>query len=336
MNKKRFTALLSLVLCLALAFSLVGCSKGESGEGGNEGELKDIYVNPLTGVENEEAIEAARPLVVSIDNVGSAVPQSWLSKADMVYEFPVEAQQTRLQAVYYGEMPEDFGPIRSTRPYFVDLAREYKAIFLAHGWSPAAKKYLQSGVVPYINAMNSDCKFYRVDDKESPHNSYLAWSEVERKINENGWWDKTQEVRPFAFLDADETAEGEAATYVTVNYGATKCEYTYDASTELYTRTLNGNKYVDKETNESIKVSNILVQRVTSEVLDKKGRLEINMCSGGDATLYTNGVAIEGTWTRDDLDSRTIFVDKDGNEFKLEVGKTWVQVADQKTSVSHQ
>ena len=127
-----------------------------------------------------------------------------------------------------------------------------------------------------------------------------------------------------------------SATYITVNYGATKCEYTYDADTQLYTRTLNGKKYVDKETNESITVSNILVQHVTSEVLDKKGRLEIDMCTGGEATLYTNGVAIEGTWTRDSLDSRTIFVDNDGNEFKLEVGKTWVQVADQNCAIAHQ
>ena len=339
MNKKRFTALLSLLLCLVLALSLVGCSKDDGGDadkGGETPEVKDVYVNELTGVETEEPIKAARPLVVSIDNVGSAIPQSWLSKADMVYEFPVEASQTRLQSVFYGDMPSDFGPIRSTRPYFVDLAREYKAIFLAHGWSPEAKQYLQSDVVPHINAMNSDCDFYRVSHKESPHNSYLSFSEVERKINENGWWDEKQEIRPFAFLGEDEVAEGAAATYITVNYGAANCEYTYDADTKLYTRTIDGSAYVDGETNESITVSNILVQRVNSQVLDRKGRLSIDMCEGGAATLYTNGVAIEGTWTRASLDDRTIFTDSEGNEFKLAVGKTWVQIADQNTSVSYQ
>ena len=98
-------------------------------------ESKEPVISPLTGQEYTEELPA-RPLVVSIDNVGDAIPQSWLSKADIVYEFPVEGRQTRLNAIYYGEFPEEFGPIRSTRPYFVDLTREYKAIFLAHGWSP--------------------------------------------------------------------------------------------------------------------------------------------------------------------------------------------------------
>ena len=344
MNNKRLSILLVLVLCVALTFTLVGCKKEKVDD-------TVYYTNPLTGEKSETKIEAARPLQVSIDNVGSAIPQSYLSVADLVYEFPVEGNQSRLQAIFYGEIPDHFGPIRSVRPYFVDLTREYKAVFLGHGWSPDAKNYLLSGVVPYINAMNSDCAFYRVDDKSSPHDSYLDWSEVERKITENGWWNERVELKGFRFLeepkddddkkkdeDKDETQalEGEAATYITVNYGASNCEYTYDSETKLYTRTIDGYDYVDRETNKSIKVSNVLVQRVYSSVLDYKGRLSIDMCAGGDAVLYTNGVAIEGTWSRNSLDSRTVFVDKDGNEFKLQVGKTWVQVADQGCYISHE
>ena len=338
MKDKRLSILLVLVLCVALTFTLVGCKKDKVEE-------ETGYINPLTGIRTEEPIESARPLQVSIDNVGSAIPQSYLSVADLVYEFPVEGRQTRHQAIFYSEMPEHFGPIRSVRPYFVDLVREYKAVYLAHGWSPAAKEYLLSNVVPYINAMNSDCAFYRVNDKESPHDSYLDWTEVKRKIDENGWWDEKVEIKPFQFLEVSEdddkgkdkesALEGKKATYITVYYGASNCEYTYDPETKLYTRTVEGSAYVDRETNESITVSNVLVQRVTSTVLDDAGRLGIDMCAGGDAVLYTNGVAIEGTWSRDSLDSRTVFVDKDGNEFKLQPGKTWVQVADQDCSVTH-
>lgn len=336
-GKKFSVIIMMLVLCLMSSLVLTGCgSSGEgTGDGGEETPEPVIYVNPLTGAESKEPW-AARPVQVSIDNVGDAIPQSWLSKADLVYEFPVEGKQSRLQAIYYSQFPEEFGPIRSTRPYFVDLTREYKAIFVAHGWSPQAKEYLQSNVVPYINAMNSSCDFYRVSDKTSPHNSYLAWSEVEAKIEEKGWWDEQQEIRPFTFLEEGAQNEGAAATYIEIDYGASDCEYTYDAETGLYTRTVNGTAYVDHETGESIKVNNILVQNVTSSVLDKKGRLEIDMCAGGNATLFTNGVAVEGTWSRADLDSRTIFVDAEGNEFQLSTGTSWVNVVDQNTSVSYQ
>lgn len=294
---------------------------------------KAVYINPITGEASNKKMKA-RPLIVSYDNVGSAVPQSWTSMADIVYEFPVEANLTRLQAIFYSEIPEFLGPVRSVRPYFVDLVREYKGVYLAHGWSDAARDYLKSGVVPYINAMDTDCKFYRVSDKKAPHNSYIKWSEVEKKIKEKGWWDKKQEIRPFQFLDKKEKNVGEAVDYVEFD-SANHCEFTYDASKNYYVRTVNGKEYVDKETGKSVTVSNVLVQKVSSRTLDAKGRLSIDMCSGGDALLFTNGVVVEGTWSRKNLDSRTIFKDKDGKEFKLSVGNTWVMVAHQKTKISY-
>lgn len=330
-QRKILAVVLMLAVCILAAFSLSGCGKEEAKE-----PEKVTYTNALTGAVTEEPTEAARPLVVSIDNVGDAVPQSWLSKADLVYEFPVEGKQTRLQAIYYSQFPESFGPIRSTRPYFVDLAREYKAVFLAHGWSPQAKKYLMSDVVPYINAMNSDCDFYRVSDKAAPHNSYIKWEEVKAKIDEQGWWDETQDIRAFSFLADGETSAGSDVTEVAFKYASSKCEFTYDAETGLYTRTIGGSAYIDKETGESITCANILVQKVKSSALDSYGRLEIDMCAGGDALLFTGGKVVKGTWSREDLDSRTIFVDEEGNEFKLTPGNSWVEVADQNCTIDYE
>lgn len=293
-----------------------------------EASAKTEVVSPLTGQVYSEELPP-RPMVVSIDNVGDAVPQSWLSKADLVYEFPVEGKQTRLQAIYYGEFPEEFGPIRSTRPYFIDLTREYKGIFLAHGWSPEAGQYLRTGVIPYINASNSSLDFYRVDDKVAPHNSYIKWAEVKGEIDRQGWWDEKQDIRPFSFLSAAQVNTGDAVSYVSFRYAGAACEFTYDAATGKYTRTRGGDRYVDHETGEDIKVSNVLVQCVSSSVLDNKGRLRIDMCAGGEAYLFTNGVMVKGTWSREDLDSRTVFVDTEGNEFKLTPGNTWVEIMDQ-------
>ncbi len=291
-------------------------------------------VSPLTGQVYDEELPA-RPLVVSIDNVGDAIPQSWISKADIVYEFPVEGMQTRIQAIYYGQFPDEFGPVRSTRPYFVDLTREYKGIFLAHGWSPQAKEYLLSDVVPYINAMNSDCEFYRVSDKSAPHNSYITWDEVKNKIDQMGWWDEKQDIRSFKFLKGAQVNEGEAATSLSFVYTGSKFEFTYDEATGKYTKTISGAEYTDRETGEPITTCNILVQKVTSNVLDSKGRLEIDMCAGGEAILFTGGVAVMGTWSRVDLDSRTVFTDTEGNEFRLKPGNSWVEVVDQNCNLSY-
>lgn len=339
-GRKRLSTTALLVIVLAIAAAAGGAGVFAVSDTAAIGKLPDIFVkeaniSPLTGQVYEEELPA-RPLIVSIDNVGDAVPQSNLSKADLVYEFPVEGQQTRLQAVFYGEFPEAFGPIRSTRPYFVDLTREYKGIFLAHGWSPDAREYLMSDVVPYINAMNSDCSFYRVSDKTAPHNSYIKWDEVKAKIDQQGWWDSKQKIRSFSFLSGSGSNEGDEAVSVGVSYTSSKCEFSYDEKSGKYTRTINGGQqYIDKETGKSIEVSNILVQKVESRVLDAKGRLEIDMCAGGDAILFTGGVAVKGTWSRKGLDSRTIFKDEQGSEFKLTPGHTWVEVTDQNCSLTY-
>lgn len=338
-QKRKSNKLSMLVLVVALLVIGVGAvgifAMGGKVIGGLPGMSKgETFVSPLTGQVYDQELPA-RPLIVSIDNVGEAIPQSWLSKADLVYEFPVEGNQTRLQAIYHSQFPEEFGPIRSTRPYFVDLTREYKGIFLAHGWSPEAKAYLTSDVVPYINAMNSDCQFYRVSDKSAPHNSYIKWSEVKNKIDQQGWWDKKQDIRSFAFLAGAQVNEGEAATSLEFKYTGSQFEFSYDEETGKYTRTVSGQKYVDHETNESITASNVLVQKVSSSVLDAKGRLKIDMCAGGDAILFTNGVAVKGKWSRENLDSRTIFVDNEGNELKLTPGNTWVEVVDQNCNMNY-
>ena len=328
-HKKFITIAMVVVMCVAAMAVMSGCGKEEAAV-----EEKITYTNPLTGEVTEEEVAAARPLVVSIDNVGEAVPQSWLSKADLVYEFPVEGKQTRLEAIYYTEFPESFGPIRSTRPYFVDLTREYKGIFLAHGWSPQAKEYLMTNVVPYINAMNSSCDFYRVDDKPAPHNSYIKWETVKAEIDEQGWWDEKQNIKPFKFLKDGAESTGERVDKVDFSYQSADCEFTYDPETNKYTRTENGAEFIDKETGEPITVSNVLVQKVTSSMYDEK-RLKIDMCAGGEALLFTNGKVVKGTWSREDLDSRTIFKDAEGNQFKLSVGKTWVEVVNQDCAIDY-
>lgn len=335
MRIRVFSILMALCIAAGGLVSLTGCGKEEAAtEQQGAGEPDAAYTNSLTGEGSDEELPA-RPLIVSIDNVGDAVPQSWLSKADMVYEFPVEGGQTRLQAIYYGEFPEEFGPIRSARPYFIDLTREYKGVFLAHGWSEDAKKYLMTGAVPYINAMNSDLKFYRSPKKTSPHDSYIKWSEVESKIDKEGWWDEKQDIEPFTFLSAGEPVAGDYAGKVYFKNSSSKCEFTYDSGKNTYTRTIDGKKYIDIETGESIETTNVLVQKVRSSVLDSKGRLKINLCAGGEAMLFTNGKVIEGTWSRAGLDDRTVFTDKDGNQFKLGVGTTWVEVADQGCGITY-
>ena len=71
-------------------------------------------------------------------------------------------------------------------------------------------------------------------------------------------------------------------------------------------------------------------------MLDEKGRLEIDMLAGGEAMLFTGGMAVEGTWSRDSYESPTIFKNRQGEEFKLNVGNSWIQVVDDTVTVTYE
>lgn len=360
-NIKKLAMTLGLCLVVAVSgVSITGC--GSSEEGTITPVEPEPIINALTGEEMDEELPS-RPIVVSIDNVGDAIPQSNISQADIIYEFPVEGLQTRLECMFYSQYPEFVGPVRSTRPYFIDMVREYRGAFVGYGWSPDAKAYLHENHVPWINGMVHYELFRRVSDKAAPHNAYIDWENIHEHFDQFGMWDNKKTVKGFYFredgdpivepIETDENAEPELdengeeipapveiipedADHIAFDYRFSHCAFDWDAETGKYGRTVKGNTYIDKETGEQITCENIVVQEVSSKVLDEKGRLEIDMCAGGKAMLFSGGQVIKGTWSRADLDHKTHFYDENGNEFKLSKGKTWVEVVDQNCEVKYE
>ena len=341
-QKKKKTKLLGIVLAVVIVgAACAGLALSGVFSGASEEPEDTRPINPLTGLRVDSLPN--RVVQVSIDNV-ECIPQSGLSKADIIYEFPAEGGLTRLQALFYSGTPDVVGPIRSARPYFIDLAREYNAIFVHHGGSPAAFEYLATGVVDDISPNTNAAIFWRSDSRIAPHNSMINYDDLWEVISDRGF-DVATDTRTFTFAaeDADtqeESTDGEeeatlSATEITVDNPYTLVEYKYDEETKLYTHYVDGEVYIDAENDEAITESNILIQYVSSTVLDSHSRLEIDMTAGGDALLFTGGNVVKGTWSRADLDSPTVFVDEEGNEFVLTRGKTWVHVIDQNSEVSY-
>ncbi len=300
-------------------------------------------INPLTGLRAETLPN--RVVQFSIDNV-DCLPQSGLSKADIIYEMPAEGGLTRLQAIFYGETPDVVGPIRSARPYFVDVAREYGAIFVHHGGSQEGVAYLKTGVVDHVSPDNISSIFWRSKTRYAPHNSMLNYADLWEVIRDRSI-DAAQEVRTFTFApevkedNKKDTEDGEepvvpTVTAVTVDNPYTLVEYKYIQETNLYEHYVDGELYIDAENDLPITESNILIQYVKSSPIYYGGKtLRIDLTAGGKALLFTGGNMVEGTWSRADLDSPTIFTDTEGKEFVLTRGKTWIHVIDHNSEVTY-
>lgn len=335
-----------------------------------EAEEPEGVMNPMTGKYMESLPE--RAFMVSTDNVGDAIPQYGISQADIVYEVPVEGSQSRLEAIYYSDIPKTVGPCRSVRPCIVDIAREWDAILVHDGWSPAAREYLSTGVVADLPAQKYGF-YYRINTKSAPHNELADTKDILKTAKSAGLY-KEQDIRSFKFMNEQEMvvlngteeeylakceeeckeklehpkqgyvlpdlsgitfAENKKANEISVGYANCKSVYKYSKKKGTYTRSVNGGEYRDLNNNKKVKMSNVIVYRVSSSVTDHKGRLDIDMCAGGKAWVFTQGRVFECKWSRKNLDSPTIFTDADGNEVKLAPGKTWINIIDGSSSFSY-
>ena len=373
-----FAAAFIMILAMG-TIALTGCGGGDTAT--QQPQEPEKIINPITGEEIEsEDVLPARPVQVSIPNdTYGAVPQSNISHADIIYEFPVEGELTRLQAIFYSDFPEKVGPIRSVRYYFVDIATEYKAFHVGYGWGKHARAYMRMNDVPHINGMQETDLFYRVSDKTAPNNAYIDWSSIENAEKEQGALDEKQTIKPWKFRDDKwkeemEAAKAEAQAVIDEKSGSTDeedvaaveeaekvlaepekatslhvkalgCDSTceWDAEKGKYLRYWYGEPFIDKETGEQLEFDNILVQKVNSTFMvdpdtgmtDHKGRLKIDMFEGGEAYLFTQGEVIKGTWDRETVNSRTVFKDENGKQFRFTPGKTWVYVLNQDKEFSY-
>lgn len=332
--KKPLKTILILMLVVLTGVSssifLTSCGKKEAVV-----EEKAKPVNPLTGIELTEGQKLPnRPVIVSTDNDSYlSRPQAGISKADILIEVPIEGGGSRYEPVYYSKLSEleTVGAIRSVRPYILDIAREYNAIFVHNGQSPQAVAYFEESGVDRV-ATNIYFAAFHTEEKNSyrlPGNIYSTGSAILDAAETLGIGDK-KETRKFTWLKKDETAAGTDCKDVIVNYadGAYNT-FKYDPETKLYTKYVKDEPLVDENNNETFTCANILVQKVPFNTYDaNSGRLNIDMYAGGEATMFTQGKVVEGTWERADKNSPTIFKDKDGNEFKMTPGVTAIQLID--------
>ena len=291
------------------------------------------FYHPLTGVQIAEA-PSGRMYCVSVDNSPEARPQSGVEAASLVYELPAEAHIPRLLLCYYNVNADVIGPVRSARPYIVDSARGWGGFFAHCGWSPEAEALLESGVVDYVNEIDYHDYFWRDDSRDAPHNLYTSTDLLAQAVDDFDYAEE-QEVPSFSFRRDGELLAGEDGSRLDIEFEAESASFVYDEARRAYGRWVNGYEYKDSYTGNQVFASNVIVQFVGSRVLDEEGRLELDLTSGGDALLFTNGVLIRGSWTRSSLDEPTRFVDENGEDFSLLPGQTWIEIVDEADRVSY-
>jgi hypothetical protein len=239
-----------------------------------------------------------------------------------------EGNVTRFLAIFQSEHPENIGPVRSARDYYIDLANGYDALYIAHGYSPEAQKMLTSGVIDNLNGMQYDgTLFQRASFRQPPHNSYISYESILKGAKQVGYdMNDIPEALPFYDEEELENIAGETAEQVTVAYlksNLFKVDYKYDASSKKYARYSNDEQTIDLDSNEPVLLDNVFIVSMEHELLDDSGRREIDLTSGGNGYLLQQGKLIQVEWKN--IDGR-ILPFLNGDELKFVPGKTWINI----------
>jgi len=292
-------------------------------------EVKEVspYSYPLTGIATD-ANSNERAVAVMINNSPKARPQSGLDKADIVYEVLAEGDITRFLAIFQSERPTKIGPVRSARDYYIELAKGFGALYIAHGWSVEAKKMLESNYIDNLNGMIYDgTLFQRSKTRKAPHNSYITYENILKGAKQKNY---SMETSPpgFTFMSEEErkNINGNQAISVKISYsksGIFNSSFEFDSKLGKYMRYSGGEQTVDLDTKQPVLLDNILIIETSHKIIDSAGRRDIDLSSGGKGYLLQMGKVNEVEWAN--KDGRIVPV-KNGEEVPFVQGKTWVNI----------
>lgn len=275
-----------------------------------------------------------RNIAVMIDNEEPAWPHSGLMDAYMVYEIIIEGGESRMMALFKNKDTSKIGPIRSARHYFVQYAMEHGAIFAHFGWSPMAEKAIKSNGVNNINGIYDDY-FWRVG--AGYHNAYSSISKIKDFSKNKNYLLVGSSTPKYKYSTKDIQLNGDRISGIKIKYSNLhNTSYEYDKEQKIFYRYMRGKKDIDRETKEQYFAKNIIIMYMENYLMpdkENKGRQELNNIGEGTGYYLTNGKCINITWQKDDVKSKTIWKDLDGNEITLNDGVTYVQIVPKENKV---
>lgn len=278
-----------------------------------------------------------RPVAVVIDNTPGSAGQSGLAAACIVYEVLVEGGITRLVAVYLHGEADPVGPVRSARDYFLDLVREWDAVLAHAGGSPGALEQIGSGRVDSLDGLSRDKGFWRVSGGAPPYNLYTSTAALREGAAAKGL-PMAKVPHRSVHLDAAGESGSEEASFVRIPYPdgfeGYAVEYRYRQETSTYARFLGGQPHFEAKGGKQLEARTVIVQYVATRLLDKEGRLEMDIVGRGRALILAGGRLTQGTWVRESVVEPTKFYGPHGKLMHVPAGQVWIQVVPLRTLVS--
>ena len=304
-----------------------------------------------------------------------ARPQVGLTEAGVVFEAIAEAGITRFAAIYQNPKSAIIGPIRSLRMYYLEWDTPFDCTVVHAGGADDALSAVASGGYKDLsedysymyrgtygsrlwNNLFTTSAYLQKYSTDSGHNTSdikgFARMTPEESIKariDSGAVEKL-DITKATSADTSEMVPG--TTSIDLNFGGWdnfNVHYEYDASTNTYARSYasGADHEVYKCTEEDLGEKNpedvctltqvtpsVVVAMMVRENISSDGYHEdITTIGTGDAYIFQNGTAIEGSWSKNSVGEQIKFFDKSGKEIALAPGQTFVSAMPNYGSVEY-
>ena len=304
--------------------------------------------NPLTGLTaSDPSLLERRPIAVKITQFPRLVrPQSGLTLADVVYEYYIEDGLTRFIAVFYGNDAAMAGPVRSGRFFDEHIARMYQAFFVFKYADPRVYDYYKDSdlkdylVVPTI----ASCPPFETGPtkRDAYNNAFFNTVKFKECIAKRATVNNTRPTVRSSFFSnlvpmSDQVAERIYTQYSVYDYNYWQylpAENRYQRYQELDDqRQGKAPAYApltDALTGLPVMADNVVVlfvqHRFANQFNEEDEVYHIDVYGSGNAYVFRDGIAIEASWNRVQLDQPILLTSSLGAPVYLKPGVTFYQV----------
>ncbi len=232
---------------------------------------------------------------------------------------------------------ERLASVRSARPYFIDIAQSYGAVYLHFGGSvPAYDAIAARDDLISIDGIQwpwEGTLFFRDPDRRAElgleHSVFTTGEYITTSLPELDESLAQEGTTPsaFNFSSVHSALDGSPATRVEYVYSSSNTPYfTYDETSGNYLRFQHGEAHMDAWLDQQISVKNLLVLRMqTADVPNSSLKLiEITTTGSGDGYYFCDGKSVPITWEKEAYNAPILFYDAAGEPLVLARGQSFV------------
>lgn len=284
-------------------------------------EEKSTEPSRLTGIEIPKDLNKRHVTSIMIENSPDARPQSGLRDAGLIYEAVAEGGITRFNALFLESQPDYIGPVRSVRPYYVELVRPFNPVFVHAGGSGAGLAKVKSEKIQDLDHGANAEAFQRISSRYAPHNLYTSMKALDKAADKRHY--KASDFTSFARKPELAVTN---PTVTNINFSLSgflyNVKYKYDAKNNSYLRFEGGDPHMDLKSRKQLSPKVVIALEMK---YSQSGIYSVYKTNGqGKMWVFQNGSVQKGTWKKKNAKSQFQFIDAKGETLRLIPGQTWI------------